>query len=81
MEFRHENNSHHKKNQKNIHIASPMHYFNKAEIRKIEYLKDKKIQGVDGRLIEAFIDENRETIFSLQADIIYGDLLDTNLFI
>ena len=81
MEFRHENNSHHKKNQKNRRIASPIYYFDKRDTKKIEYLKNNNIQGEDGRLIEAFIDENRENIISLHADIIYGDLLDINLFI
>ena len=81
MEFRHENNSHQKKNQKNRHITSPIYYFDKAEIKKIEYLKNNKIQGEDGRLIEAFIDDDRERISSLQADIIYGNLLDIKLFI
>ncbi len=81
MEFRHENNSHQKKNQKNIHITSPIYYFDKSDIKKIEFLKNNKIQGEDGRLIEALIDEDRETIISLQADIIYGDLLNINYFI
>jgi hypothetical protein len=81
MEFRHENNSHHKKYQKNINIVSPIYYFDKTEIKSINYLKNGKIQGEDGRLIENFIDEDREVILSLQGDIIYGDLLDYNLFI
>lgn len=81
MELRHENNSHHKKNQKNIHITSPIYYFDKEQIKKIEYMKNKIIQGEDGRLIEAFIDEDRDVILSLQADIIYGELLDITLFI
>jgi len=45
------------------------------------YEKDKKIQGEDGRLIEALIDEDRDIILSLKADIIYGNLLDTKFFI
>ena len=81
MEFRHENNSHHKKNQKNKHITSPIYYFDKENIKKIEFEKNKKNQREDGRLIEALIDENRDNINSLQGDIIYGDLLDINLFI
>ena len=39
------------------------------------------MQGEDGRLIEAFIDEDRDIILSLKGDIIYGELLDFNLFI
>jgi hypothetical protein len=81
MEFRRENISHHKKNQKNKNITLPIYYFDKENIKKIEYEKNKKIQGEDGRLIEALIDENRDNITSLQSDIIYGDLLDINLFI
>ena len=81
MEFRHENNSHQKKNQKNIHITSPIFYFDKSDIKKIEFLKNNQIQGEDGRLIEALIDESRDIILSLQTDIIYGDLLNINYFI
>ena len=81
MEFRHENNSHLKKNQKNIHITSPIYYFDKENIKKIMYDKNKKIQGEDGRLIEVLIDEDRDIILSLKADIIYGNLLDTKFFI
>lgn len=81
MEFRHENNSHHKKYQKNINIISPIYYFDKTEIKEINYSKNGKIQGEDGRLIENFIDEDRDVILSLQGDIIYGDLLNYKLFI
>ena len=81
MEFRHENNTHQKKNQKNIHIVSPMYYFDKMEIKIIQYKKNGKIQGEDGQFIENLIDENRDVIISLQGDIIYGELLDYNLFI
>jgi len=81
MEFRHENNSHRKKNQKNKGITSPVWYFDIDKIKKIEYMNNDIIQGEDGRLIEAFIDEDRDVILSLQTDIIYGDLLDYNLFI
>jgi len=81
MEFRHENNGHQKKNQKNKRALSPMYYFDKEKIKKIEYIKNGKEQGEDGRLIENLIDEDRNVILSLQADIIYGDLLDVNLFI
>ena len=81
MEFRHENISHCKKNQKNKNITSPLYYFDKENIKKIKFEKNKKNQGEDGRLIEALIDENRDNINSLQGDIIYGDLLDINLFI
>ena len=44
------------------------------------YDKNKKIQGEDRRLIEVLIDEDRDIILSLQADIIYGNLLDTKFF-
>ena len=81
MEFRNENNSHHKKNKKNIHITSPIYYFDKENIKKIMYDKNKKIHGEDGRLIEVLIDEDRDIILSLKADIIYGNLLDTKFFI
>ena len=77
MEFRHENNS----NQKNKGIISPIFYFDEDNIKKIEYIKNGRIQGEDGRLIEAFIDEDRDAILSLQGDIIYGDLLDFALFV
>ena len=81
MVFRHENNSHEKKNQKNREIISPIYYFDGDEIKKILYRKNGTMQGEDGRLIEAFIDEDRDIILSLQGDIIYGELLDFNLFI
>ena len=80
MVLRHENNSHHKKKQKNIYISSPIYYFDKSEIKQIIYLKNNKIQGKNGRLIEAYIDKDREVILSLQTDIIYGELLNINLF-
>ena len=80
MVLRHENNSHHKKNQKNIDISSPIYYFDKSEIKQIIYMKNNKIQGENGRLIEAYIDKDREVILSLQTDIIYGELLNINLF-
>ena len=81
MELRHENNCHHKKNQKNSRINSPIYYIDKTNIKTVKYLKNKTIQGEDGRFIEAFIDENREVINDLQTYIIYGELLDYNLFI
>ena len=77
MELRHENN--YKKNQKNSRINSPIYYIDKTNIKTVKYLKNKTIQ--DGRFIEAFIDENREVINDLQTYIIYGELLDYNLFI
>lgn len=80
MEFRHENNCHQKKSQKNKRTLSPMYYFDREKIKKIEYVKNGKPQGEDGRLIEALIDEDRDLILSLQTDIIYGDLLDIKLF-
>ena len=57
-----------------------MYYFDREKIKKIEYVKNGKPQGEDGRLIEALIDEDRDLILSLQTDIIYGDLLDIKLF-
>ena len=58
-----------------------MYYFDKMEIKIIQYKKNGKIQGEDGQFIENLIDENRDVIISLQGDIIYGELLDYNLFI
>ena len=81
MELRHENNCHRKKNQKNSNIKSPIYYIDKTEIKSNCYLKDNKIQGEDGRLIESFISEDRSQIEDLQSNVIYGELLDINLFI
>mgnify|MGYP006873030020 CR=1 FL=1 len=81
MEFRHENNGHYKKNKKDKRTSSPIYYFDKEKIKKIEYAKNGVKQGEDGSLIEALIDENRDAILSLQNDIFYGSLLDVNLFI
>ena len=69
------------KNIKKYNILSHIYYFDKTEIKEINYSKKRKIQSEDGRLIENFIDEDREVISSLQGDIIYGDLLNYNLLI
>jgi hypothetical protein len=79
MEFRHEN-THQKKNHKNGNILSPIYYFDHEGIKFIDYKKNGENLGEDGKLIESLID-NKENIFSLQTDIIYGNLLDYNFFI
>ena len=80
MELRNEINYNLKKNQKNIDISLPINYFDRSDIKKIFYSKNNKIQEGNGRLIEAYIDENRDVILSLKTDIIYGELLDITLF-
>ena len=80
MELRNEINYNLKKNQKNIDISLPIYYFDKSDIKKIFYSKNNKIQEGNGRLIEAYIDEDRDVILSLKTDIIYGELLDITLF-
>ena len=84
MEFRHEKNSHQKKNLKNKMIESPIYYFDNGKIKFIEYIKKEnkkeRKMGEDGRLIEYFIDMDRNIINSLQTDIIYGKLLKVDLF-
>ena len=80
MELRDEINSNLKKNQKNIDISLPIYYFDKSDIKKIFYSKNNKIQEGNRRLIDAYIDEDRNVILSLKTDIIYGELLDITLF-
>ena len=80
--FRHEKNSHQKKNLKNGNIRSPFYYCNNGKIKETKYLEEGNIlTGEDGILIESLITEDRERIISLTKDFIYGELLDFRLLI
>ena len=80
--FRHEKNSHQKKNLKNGNVRSPFYYCNNGKIKEIKYLEEGNIlTGEDGILIESLITEDRELIISLTKDFIYGELLDCKLLI
>ena len=82
MEFRHEKNSHQKKNIRNKFEVSPMYYCDNGEIKKIIYLNEiNENIGEDGILVESFIDNDLNTIRILKEKIIFGELLDYNLFI
>jgi hypothetical protein len=80
--FRHEKNSHQKKNQKSNRISSPQYYCNFGKIKKINYLEKENVTvGEDGIVIESLITENRGIILSLAKDFIYGELFDIKYFI
>ena len=80
--FRHERNSHQKKNLKSSKITSPRYYCNNGIIKKIDYLEDGNVLvGEDGNLIESLIIEDRTMILSLAKDFIYGELFDIKYFI
>ena len=80
--FRHERNSHQKKNLKSSKITSPRYYCNNGIIKKIDYLEDGNVLvGEDGILIESLIIEDRTMILSLAKDFIYGELFDIKYFI
>ena len=77
--FRHEKNSHQKKNFKNKNIPSPINFCDNGKNKKITNKGEKS--GEDGIIIESFLTKNREIITSLAKDFIYGELLDYHLFI
>ncbi len=79
--FRHESNSHIKKNLKNKLILSPLYYCDDGEIKEIQYKENDVLKGEDGVMIESLISEDREIIISLAKDFIYGELLDSKYFI
>ena len=79
--FRHESNSHKKKNLKNKLIESPIYYCDDGEIKKLIYSNDGGLKGEDGVMIESLIIDDQSIIISLAKDFIYGELLDYKLFI
>ena len=81
MVFRHESNSHIKKNLKNKLISSPLYYCDDGEIKEIQYKESDELKGIDGAMIESLISENREIIISLVKDFIYGELFNSKYFI
>ena len=81
MVFRHEKNSHQKKNLKNGYIASPCCYCDNGEKKTIIVKNENdEFTGEDIVLIEILIAE-QSIILSLAKDFIYGQLLDYQLFI
>ena len=81
MVFRHESNSHIKKNLKNKLTSFPLYYCDDGEIKEIQYKENDVLKGEDGVMIGSLISENREIIISLAKDFIYGELLDSKYFI
>ena len=82
MEFRHEKNSHQKKNIRNRFEFSPVYYYDNGEIKKLINNNENNINvGEDGSLVESFIDNNTNIIKILKEKKIFGELLDYNLFI
>lgn len=79
--FRHESNSHKKKNLKNSLVASPIHYCDNGKIKKLYYKENGQLKGEDGVLIESLITSDQNIILSLAKDFIYSDLFDITLFI
>ena len=80
IEFKHEK-GHMTRSHKNKFIDSPTLYFKNGEIGKIIYYDKNGIKGESGRLIESFIDEDRNLIKELKLVKIYGEILDYKLFI
>ena len=82
MEFRHEKNSHQKKNIRNRFEDSPIYYCDNGNIKKILYFNEKnKNIGEDGKLVESFINSDPNVIRILKEKKIFGELLDYSLFI
>ena len=82
MVFRHEKNSHQKKNLKNKHLYSPIYYCDEGKEQKYIYEKFEDSNfGDDGIIIESFITQDRGKILSLTKDFIYGDLMNYELFV
>ena len=82
MKFIHKKNSNQKKNIRNKFEVSPMYYCDNGEIKKIIYLNENNENiGEDGILVESFIDNDLNTIRILKEKIIFGELLNYNLFI
>ena len=82
MEFRHEKNSHQKKNIRNRFEDSPIYYCDNGNIKKLIYFNEKN-QNVreDGKLVESFINSDPNIIRILKDKKIFGELLDYYLFI
>lgn len=82
MVFRHEKNSHQKKNLKSAYLISPFYYCDNGNVKEIKFEQEKSFfTGEDGILIESLIIDDQTIIMSLAKDFIYGDLLDYKLFI
>jgi len=85
MEFRHEKNSHQKRNNKNIKSFSPFLFYrdgNFVEIKEEKKIDGKTVvKGEAGRMVESFLDTNTSVILELKAFHIFGDLLDYKYFI
>ena len=80
LDFKHEK-GHMTRSHKNKFIDSPILYFKIGEIGIINYQDKNGIKGESGRLIESFIDEDRNLIKELKLVKIYGEILDYKLFI
>ena len=82
MEFRHEKNSHQKKNIRNRFENSPIYYCDNGNIKKLIYFNEKNQNvGEDGKLVESFINSDPNIIRILKDKKIFGELLDYYLFI
>ena len=80
IEFKHEK-GHMARSHKNKFIDSPILFFKNGEIANFVYHDKNGIKGESVRLIESFIDEDRNLIKELKLVKIYGEILDYKLFI
>ena len=83
MEFRHKKNCHRKFARKNLGENSPTTYFKdlKFETTKKKVKQTNEIKFESGEMIEKFISTDESIINDLKTKLIYGELLDYNLFI
>ena len=83
MEFRHKKNCHRKFARKNLGENSPTTYFKdlKFETTKKKVNQTNEIKFESGEMIEKFISTDESIINDLKTKLIYGELLDYNLFI
>ena len=80
MEFRHEKNAHQKFAGKNQGQYSPLYFVRDLKFEFVS-CKIKDIEkGESGWMIESFISTQTEKIKALKKELIYGELLDHNLF-
>ena len=86
FEFRHENNSHQKKNRKNRNSLSPFLFYRDGKFVKIQVyrkLEDNTIieKGESGRMVESFICEEKSVINDFKKLHIFGELYNFKYFI
>ena len=80
FEFRHENNSHQKKNKKNRNSFSPFLFYRDGKFVKIQEYKKLDngtiiSKGECGKMVESFISEEKSVINDFKKLHIFGELL------